>query len=202
MSAEVLTRAVAVIANDAGALEQIRGDAQIAVWRRVRPAALAWLDGHELAELDDMDLPIAVERLDAHVALAMAQADYPMGEGGRALASDVVALAQAFAAIMGCDHVKLRLQVVETDACRKFHMDMVTARLLTTYAGPGTQWIEAAAPDEVKQLAPGEIALLKGRRWVEEPEVLHRSPPISGTGDTRLLLAIDPHDPVAAKNFD
>ena len=39
------------------------------------------------------------------------------------------------------------LEVVRTDSCRKFHADYVTARLITTYLGEGTQWLDEADAD-------------------------------------------------------
>ncbi|MCZ4269037.1 DUF1826 domain-containing protein, partial [Rhodobacteraceae bacterium G21628-S1] len=42
----------------------------------------------------------------------------------------------------------------------------------------------------------GAPIILRGTRWPETPVsgVLHRSPPIAGTGETRLLLVLDPID--------
>ena len=147
MSVALLTRAV-VIGDDPDVLATIREPrTHIAVWRRERPAAMAWLDTYRLTELDSIDLPIEVKRLDTDVMFAMAQAGYPQDQRIGALVGAVASLVRRFAAIMVCDHVRLRLDIVTTDACRKFHMDMVTARLLSTLSGAGTQWIEVKAPE-------------------------------------------------------
>jgi hypothetical protein len=84
--------------------------------------------------------------------------------------------------------------VIETDACRKFHADQVTVRLLMPLVGPGTQWVHANAEPQVPEgeLRIGDVGLFKGRVWAEEPVILHRSPPIAAMGITRLLLVIDP----------
>jgi len=98
--------------------------------------------------------------------------------------------------------VAIRLEVIETNACRKFHADHVTARLICSYAGPGTQWIDdrdamalAGGADPatltVRQVATGDVALFKGHDRSETP-IVHRSPPIAGTGTRRLVLVIDP----------
>jgi len=42
----------------------------------------------------------------------------------------------------------------------------------------------------------GAPILLRGTLWPEHPRsgLLHRSPPIEGTGETRLVLVLDPVD--------
>ena len=44
--------------------------------------------------------------------------------------------------------------------------------------------------------APIAPILLRGTLWQERPRtgLLHRSPPIEGTGETRLVLVLDPID--------
>ena len=86
----------------------------------------------------------------------------------------------------------IRLEVVDTDACRRFHTDYTTLRLLTTYRGQATQWIRVGSPDRIEQMAAGEIGIFKGRRLLDDPPILHRSPPIGDRGESRLLLVIDP----------
>ncbi|WP_439533170.1 DUF1826 domain-containing protein [Polymorphobacter sp.] len=108
-----------------------------------------------------------------------------------ALSDDVAALAGHFAGVMGAERLSVRLEIVTGDACRKFHADYVTARLISSYAGPGSEWLDDAEPNaRVRRLAAGDVALFKGRLWSETP-VIHRSPPIAGTGQRRLVLVID-----------
>ncbi|GGG66682.1 hypothetical protein GCM10011415_11900 [Salipiger pallidus] len=47
---------------------------------------------------------------------------------------------------------------------------------------------------EVLTVPTGSPIVLRGTRWPESPlsGLLHRSPPIAGTGETRLLLVLDP----------
>ena len=55
------------------------------------------------------------------------------------LAGDVAALAFIMAEVMRSPLLHLRLEAVSTDACRRFHIDNMTARMLCTYRGAGTQ---------------------------------------------------------------
>lgn len=110
-----------------------------------------------------------------------------------ALAADIDDLVRCFAALTGRASVRLRLEVVEGDACRKFHADYTDVRLVTTYAGPGTDICRTPAEDAlVTRIGTGDVALFKGKLFPGEPPVLlHRSPPIEGTGERRVVLVLD-----------
>ena len=118
-----------------------------------------------------------------------------------ALVDDVAALARHFCDALELANCELRLEVVRTDSCRKFHADYVTARLITTYVGAGTDWLDEAdaarvaageSPRAIHRLAPFEVGLFKGKLATETP-VIHRSPPIAETaGGARLLLVLNP----------
>ncbi|MEM8591772.1 MAG: DUF1826 domain-containing protein [Pseudomonadota bacterium] len=113
------------------------------------------------------------------------------------LVDDVAALAHIFADVVNAPFVRLRLDVINTNACRKFHVDMMTARLICTYRGTGTQYGISSLgndPERVFTTATGSPIVMRGHLWPAPaaPELLHRSPPIEGTGETRLVLVIDP----------
>lgn len=118
------------------------------------------------------------------------------------LADDVAALAAIFAQVMDTPYVRLRMDAVSHNACRRFHIDALTARLVCTYRGTGTQYgvaVNGQAPDQIATVPTGSPIVLRGSNWPETPlsGLLHRSPPIEGSGETRLLLVLDPVlDPV------
>lgn len=171
----------------------------LAVWqRRLSPALAA---AGQLVGQAHGDIRLAVPAPRAAVALAEAlvAANWPAVP---ALVADVAELAMLAAPLMQTHAVDLRLEIVTGDACRKFHADYVPLRLITSYAGPGSQWLsndDAAALAqgvsveqlEVRQLLAGEVALFKGKRLTDSP-IIHRSPPIAGTGQRRLVLVINP----------
>lgn len=86
----------------------------------------------------------------------------------------------------------MRLEVIDGDLCRLFHADYLTYRRLPTHVGQGTQRIRADEIKTIAQLNTGEVAFFKGRLLAEDRPSLPRSPPIAGTGETRLLLVLDP----------
>lgn len=168
----------------------------LAIWqRRIGDDVAAELAELMLNEVDDLAVASAVNALDITLADAMTDAGYPAMP---VFQGDILMLARQHAALVGDDDVRIRLEVIETDACRKFHADYVKARTITTYLGQGTQWIEAATPDDanaVRQLDAGDVAMFKGRLWQEVPAILHRSPPIGGRREQRLVLVVDPASP-------
>jgi len=167
-------------------------DVHLALWDRPRPPELAWIDDLTWDEIDDIDEVIEAATASRTIVRALEDAGYPVGIEGKALQDEIASLARRFAEIMGCDHMRWRLEVVDTDACRKFHADMVTARLLMSLSGPTTQWIDVDHPEDIRDMRLGAVGLFKGRFWAGDTRILHRSPPIAGTGQTRLLLVINP----------
>ena len=154
-----------------------------------------------LERRDDRNLlPAAIELLqDAPFDLFAdgrpGQAIRGLGPLPSLLAEDISDLARRFAALRRVDHVRIRLEAITTNACRKIHADVTDLRLITTYAGPATQVLrQGAEPIEANlwSMQPGWVGLFKGRIFGEGHAVcLHRSPPAGDLGEKRLLLVID-----------
>lgn len=155
----------------------------------------------DLAALDlccaaDLRVTLPTHDLDTGLPAALAEA----GWSAPALAADIATLARHLADTMAVTILDIRLEAVTGDACRKFHADHVPARLVTTYRGPGTEWLPAGEtdPERVRRLAAGAVGLFKGRTWPGADPIIHRSPPIAGTGLTRVVLVINPGPPPMA----
>ncbi|WP_298198254.1 DUF1826 domain-containing protein [Novosphingobium sp.] len=198
MSTAILERApnvgAAIIGKVAAVLRSIHHpEVQLAIWQRERPQALEWIDGLDLNTIEVIDTQIPASDCAPEISALLDGAGYPCGQDRDALAIELAAHAAGFALLMGCERLHMRLEVIDTDACRKFHMDYVTARLLMPLHGPGTQWIETAYGSDapVNQLGLGHVAIFKGRLSVEEPAILHRSPPVASTGTMRLLFVLN-----------
>jgi len=164
-----------------------------AIWQRQSlPKFQHWLDGLPAASLPDMRVILGAGNVERCVQAECDRVGTPSGPMRDRLASDIAALGFIFAEIMASPMLRLRLQPVTTDAYRRFHIDRVQARLLCTYRGSGTQFALGSHPAPALQTAAGDVAILRGTLWPGLSEVLHRSPPIAGSGETRLLLVIDP----------
>jgi hypothetical protein len=118
------------------------------------------------------------------------QAFLPDAPGRGALDADVSALGELYADLVGCPRIGVRLEVLERAMCPLFHSDRVALRLLCTYRGPVTQWLDAAGL--IDQAAPFDVVLLKGDEWPDRGGgVRHRSPEVAPREAPRVLLAID-----------
>lgn len=188
---------------DAEILDAIqRDEVNLAIWQRRLCGALASdVSAIDMSDVEFFRFEASAEQVGREIRLAFAEAGIDCD--GSALAGDVATLGGAFARIMKVERVAVRLEHVIGDACRRFHADYVTARLISTYSGPGTQWLDAGAvarldegiaPSraEIRQLAVGDVGILKGRKWPGATAIVHRSPPIADSDTSRLLLVIDP----------
>jgi len=167
-----------------------RTGVDLAIWSRPLSAAPELPDGWARLESVRYEAPLH--------AVEAAMVDR-LGAAGRALARDVGALARVFADVAGVTRVRIRLDAIEGDACRRWHVDYKRLRLLCTYAGAGTVWCERDAAGAV--VAAGRqrrlsVGIYKGMLYPGGPSglLLHRSPRIAAAGRRRLILCIDETD--------
>lgn len=186
-------------------LDQIRDPAvRLALWERsLAEDFAAWLDELPIDRLPDSRVLADRATLPSAIAAMLDAAGTPAGKMRTMLVDDIAGLADLFMAILGSQVVDIRLDTVHHDACWKFHRDHVPARLLTTYRGPGTQWIRPADGAEaltrqrsyrgpIQQFPRHAVGLFRNRCAAEAGSILHRSPPIADTGIARLLLCLNP----------
>lgn len=113
-----------------------------------------------------------------------------MGLGGTGLAEDVTRLVQSFLAEFDRTVVSLRMEIVDTQTCPKFHSDNVFVRLVTTYVGPCTEY-RYSGESAVHVAGIGSLVFLKGYMHPTHRDLVHhRSPPVP-VGTKRLCLVLD-----------
>lgn len=167
-------------------------DAQLVQWAKRFPAQF-----EEIVCMPNCDLSAATRGLvePAHAWLTM----------------DIAILIARFAHLADARRLRVSFGAVRTDQCRKFHVDYVRYRLITTYVGPGTEWVPDEAvrreafdhppdcpcdankeivPDSsaIRHAVPGEVIVMKGAMHPDHRGAVHRSPPIEGTGQVRIVL--------------
>ena len=140
-------------------LDQLcRDEVNLVSWHRELPSGLdeqlvEWA-GRFPAQFDDV---VSMPRYELSAALC------GLAEPARVwLNADIAILLARLAHLAEARRLRVSFGAVRRDQCRKFHVDYVRYRLVTTYAGPGTEWV----PDDA----------------------VHRSPPIEGTGLVRVVL--------------
>jgi len=176
---------------------------ELVIWQRDLPPCFRdWLDRIDIRNLPDLRVLIEPPDLKLVLEPLLDECDMPSGNMRDLLVEDVHELVRGFADITGSELVDVRLEGVSHDACWRFHRDNVEARLLTTYRGPATEWVQPAYADQALQeqkqfegplerFGLYDVAIFKGRAAGPGSGIVHRSPPIEGTGHTRLLLCLN-----------
>ena len=176
---------------------------ELVIWRRALPACLqTWLEDMDASRLPGLRLLVRPGTFRHAVEPHLDDCGMPPGDMRDLLVADVEELVLTFSGITGSDLVDVRLERVRDDACWKFHRDCVDARLLTTYRGPSTEWVhpvhaeralheQTAYEGPLERLRVHDVAIFKGRCAGPGSGIVHRSPPIAGSGQTRLLLCLN-----------
>lgn len=149
-------------------------------------------DTDALALIEDKNLPLRLIGTAAELSSALHQTIPPC------TAKTISALLRAYAAFMRPVSMRVRLEVITSDACWKWHRDHTTLRLITTLHGKGTHYLDKDAPQTAaKYCKTGDIGLFKGHYFgnhfslAGHEACVHRSPPWSASDKPRLLLVID-----------
>ena len=127
----------------------------------------------------------------------------------RWVASDMCANIRLFMDTTQAQEVFVKIEPVSDDMCRLFHVDKNLLRMLCTYVGEGTLWLQndkverqylgcgenkdiVLDPLAIYQAPKLDVLILKGERWINNliGGAVHRSPPLR-VGDKRLLLKVD-----------
>ena len=184
-------------------------DVNLAIWQRQLPVHIVDF-GALLLSLDEpLADAIVLEMADekAQPNLRGLAARFNDLEGYAGFIADVSWLVSAYACLLGAKRIGLRLRALDKAMCPRFHADHVPVRLITTYAGIGSQWLEEGVMDRrqlgqpqaeptqsalIQQVNAGEVALLKGEKWQgnEGAGLIHRSPALA-PGERRLILTLD-----------
>ena len=179
----------------------------LALWQRQLPLHIAEF-GALLVSLNEPLADSMVIELDSEDAVPNLQ-DLASScrdlEGYEGFIADVSWLVSAFACLLGAKRIGVRLRLLDKAMCPRFHVDHVPVRLITTYAGIGSQWLregvmdrrklsqaDAEPSERIEQIHCGEVALLKGTKWHgnEGYGLIHRSPALKAD-ERRLILTLD-----------
>lgn len=188
----------AAIADSADVLSRaMDDDCNLAIWER---AALSNVEVLLEGEVRNVRFDTSCAELRGDLENALNAAGYPANGVRNDFAADIELLANLYGDALGLERMNVRVEVIKTDACRKWHADFVRARLITTYVGTGTQWLDQDDADRVREgmeplrphtMKSGDVGIFCGKTGCDTP-IIHRSPPIAGTGETRLLAVFNP----------
>lgn len=138
---------------------------------------------------------------------------FPEGPGLEALKEDYRWLLDLFSTIADSEELGVRLAVTTTRTCPRFHVDQVTLRMICTWQGPATEWLEHSDVDRrslgrhgsaaqghdpdvvrdapIRQLSQFDVGLMKGEAWPGNAGrgLVHRSP--DPAGEPRVMITLD-----------
>lgn len=203
--------------NNANVLPHIYDqNTNIVIWQRDLEQALTNAVNTLISTNAIKPLELAVSPDDAFDKLVTAlKPDDNNRDETDALCKDIALLVEMFCCLFDLKRAGLRLKILDKPMCPRFHVDKIPCRLVTTYQGVATQWLNHSdversklgtgnlgKPDEesglfkslnnINQLNQGDVALLKGEYWDENEGagLVHRSPPVAAN-EQRLLLTLD-----------
>jgi hypothetical protein len=183
----------------------------LAIWRRTDAPRFGKLAAHMRAHDHETPEPIVSRQAGVREAGAAARALLPCDdEGANALREELMLLTPLFCRIAGAKVCRVRFDFLAHDGCKKFHCDWVGLRLLSTYHGPGTEYLPERAVNraqlgrgtnaqicrdmaDIRHMARGHVGLFKGEAYPgnQGRGIVHRSAPIEDAGRTRLLLVLN-----------
>ena len=136
--------------------------------------------------------------------------------GHHVFCRDIARITALYCDLFELKHVGLRLRMLDHAMCPKFHVDSVTCRMVCTYGGAGSEWLDEPYidrrklgsgsgglsdelsglildPEAIQSVQPYAISLLKGACWEgnEDYGAVHRSPKVTADSPRRLLLTLD-----------
>jgi len=199
------------VGNQPDVLHQIlEPGVNLSLWQRpAQPAVIRELSSLQASDLPDVRCATSLDSFDDDVnTLLQQQGHDPLAFKNWRV--DLRRLAGLYFSISEHRNVTLRLVTTAADNCRRFHTDRNHLRLLCTYRGPGTEWLtneqvdrlaqSTGAPNEdiirigtLSQFEPFWAGILKGDAYPGNAGhgLVHRSPPIAGSGQTRVLFCLD-----------
>lgn len=154
-------------------------------------------------------------RLEADNSITVLQKELPEHPAKQAFIDDMALLVDMFCTLFELPAAAARLSVLGAAMCPKFHTDKIPCRLVTSFYGVGTEWLENhhvrrhkmghntnGKSDKdagvfihsrfIQHIGCQDVVLLKGDSWEgnEGNGAVHRSP-MPAAGEKRLLLTLD-----------
>ncbi|MBN9416986.1 hypothetical protein ABS71_05055 [bacterium SCN 62-11] len=178
----------------------------LAFWRRSPYPGAAALWDSVLPEVTPFKQHLAPDQL-AEAFQPVFPARFWRNPLGAEWLADVTALTDAFCREMQVSQCQVQLD--RDRPCVRYHADNVVMRLICTYRGPGTLWLDednlnlaaaeakgtsneeiALRPEDVRQAHEWEVLVMKGKQ-ANTPPLYHKSPPSRPGDPASLVLKLD-----------
>ena len=182
---------------------------ELVIWQRTLPSSFKeWIKKLTPSSLPSLRIFVAPDNVLSALEPMLDERGLPNDNMRELMIRDITDLVSIFSRITQSERVDLRLQHINNDSCWRFHIDNVEARLLTTYLGATTEWVQPAYAEKaineqkeysgpLERLSTDDVAVFKGKSAAAVNGIVHRSPPIKGTGESRLLLCLNKQSEVS-----
>jgi hypothetical protein len=203
----------AIISDNPSVLTDIyHDDVNLAIWQRPLPDSITLCIQDLIAQKPAFRTLMAVTPSNINENISEC---FDGIDSNKELCEHISLLVDMFCTLFDLKEAGLRLKLLDSPMCPKFHVDKVPCRLVTTFYGSGTEWLPHNAVNrnklgsnssglqdessgimlqssDIQQLSSGDIALLKGESWHnnEHAGLVHRSPALE-PHEHRLLLTLD-----------
>lgn len=168
-----------------------------AVWQRQPLASFqAWIDSLPADQFPETRTVLPISAVRATTTQVCELCGTPACHERSLLIDDIAATAHVFSELTNVRYVFMTLEAITTNSCQNFHIDAISARMVCTYRGTGTQLSARPETGQLRRVyttPTGAPVLMRGTLWPEHPNATlqHRSPPIEGKGETRMVLTLD-----------
>lgn len=117
----------------------------------------------------------------------------------RELSIDMTRSVLLFGEMFRQHRLDVRYEVTDQQSCPKFHCDNVFVRMLVTYFGPTTEFIERENPANIHRVPLHALVFLKGHKHpTYQHRILHRSP-LPSKGEKRFCMVVNFYDWLPAR---
>lgn len=86
---------------------------------------------------------------------------------------------------------EVRVELTDRCSCPKFHCDNVYVRMLTTYRGPTTEYVDLNRPSQVHSAPLQSLVFLKGSRHPTHAHAIHHRSPDVPAGRLRFCAVFN-----------
>lgn len=114
-----------------------------------------------------------------------------MGLASEQLEGQMLRHIELFANLFEQEKAEVRIELTDRQSCPKFHCDNVFVRMLVTYCGPTTEFIDRREPEIIFRAPLSSVVFLKGHKHpTYQDRILHRSPEFTN-GVKRLTMILN-----------
>lgn len=211
-----------VFVDDIGALKQIKEEnVQLTVYRTTQSSSFAKVLSNQsfpvpsLPSFEGLVTPLdAYDRLKSYLCppypLRSKQTKALNDSAMKDFLLEIQQYVSIFSQISQSEVINVKIEIIEDNGCAFWHQDCVDYRLIKTYRGPCTQFVDPKYARETlthydrdsihaQSFTQDDVMIFKGRgetyeedEFLDQPGIVHRSPRMEeGSGISRLVLILD-----------